>query len=244
MDITKDDLGKLLLVQAQDREVDGLKKRLAQVPEDIAAIRADIEAGKSAMEAAKKKSVEISLRRKEKELEMAQKEGAIKKHQTDLNAVKTNEAFKALLKEIEEAKKAVSESETVVLTLMDEGDIATKAEKAAQVDFKAFEAKQGELIKGLEARAAELEVSLAAAEARRKACLESVPAALCDTYEKTRQRRQGVGLSRVEGNLCTECRMILPPQSVLNVKKGHQLEFCGSCQRILHDIATVSSTPA
>lgn len=242
MAITKEDLGKLLLVQSQDREVDGLKKRLAQIPEDIAAIRADTEAGKTAMEAAKKKSQELQLKRKEKELEMAQKEAAIKKHQGDLNAVKTNAAFKALLHEIEEAKKAVSESETVVLVLMDESDIAMKAEKAAQADFKSFEAKQGELIKGLEARQAELQTSLVGAEERRKGLLESVPLELAETYEKTRQRRQGVGLSRIEGNLCTECRMIVPPQAVVNVKKGHSIEFCDSCQRILHDIALVSSS--
>ncbi len=220
MAITKEDLGKLLLVQSQDREVDALKKRLAQIPEDVAAIRADTEAGKAAMEAAKKKSQELALKRKEKELEMAQKEAAIKKHQGDLNAVKTNEAFKALLKEIEEAKKAVSESETVVLTLMDEGDAASKAEKAA------------------------LATARAGAGERRKAPLESAPAELASTYEKTRTRRQGVGLSRIEGNLCTECRMIVPPQAVINVKKGHSIEFCGSCQRILHDIALVSSSTA
>lgn len=244
MAITRDDLGKLLLVQAQDKEIDALKKRLAQIPEGIAAIRAETEAGKAAMEAAKKKSQEVQLRRKEKELEMSQKEAAIKKHQGELNAVKSNDAFKALLKEIEEAKKAVSDIETEVLTLMDEGDAALKGEKAAAADFKGFESKQGEQVKSLEAKQAELNAQLSSAEERRKGLLEGVPAELSDKYEKTRQRRQGIGLSRVDGNLCTECRMALPPQILINIKKGHSIEYCDSCQRILHDIATVSSSAA
>ena len=241
MTISKDDLGKLILVQSVDSDADALKKRLAQIPEDIAAIRADTEAGKAAMEAAKKKSQELALKRKDKEGEMAAKEAAIKKHQGDINAVKTNEAFKALLKEIEEAKKGVSEAETVVLTLMDEVDAAVKAEKAAAADFKGFEAKQGEMIKSLEARKAELEGQLAGVEGRRKDLMGSVPAELAERYDKIRVRREGVGLSRIEGNLCTECRVTLPPQVVVNVKKGHTLELCTSCQRILHDIPTVTS---
>lgn len=241
MTISKDDLAKLILVQSVDREADALRKRLAQVPEDIAAIRADTEAGKAAMEAAKKKSQDLALKRKEKELEMAQKEAAIKKHQGDLNSVKTNDAFKALLKEIEEAKKAVSEFETEVLTLMDEVDAASKAEKAAAADFKGFEAKQGELIRSLEAKKAELEGQLAAVEARRAELMGAVPADLAVRYDKTRARREGVGLSKVEGAICTECRVALPPQVLLNVKKGQTLELCTSCQRILHDIADVSS---
>jgi predicted nucleic acid-binding Zn-ribbon protein len=239
--ISKDDLGKLILVQSVDREADALRKRLAQIPEDVAAIRADTEAGKAAMEAAKKKSQELAMKRKEKELEMAQKEAAIKKHQGELNAVKSNDAFKALLKEIEEAKKGVSECETEVLTLMDEGDAASRAEKAAAADFKSFEAKQGELVKSLEARKAELEAQLAGVEGRRKDLMAAVPAELSDRYDKTRVRRNGVGLSKLEGNLCTECRVSLPPQVVVNVKKGHTLEMCTSCQRILHDINTVTS---
>lgn len=241
MTISKDDLAKLILVQSVDREADALRKRLAQIPEDIAAIRADTEAGKAAMEAAKKKSQDLALKRKEKELEMAQKEAAIKKHQGDLNSVKTNDAFKALLKEIEEAKKAVSEFETEVLTLMDEVDAAGKAEKAAAADFKGFEAKQGELVKSLEARKAELEGQLAAVEGRRAELMGAVPAELASRYDKTRARREGVGLSKVEGSICTECRVALPPQVLLNVKKGQTLELCTSCQRILHDIADVSS---
>ncbi|MDE2293091.1 MAG: hypothetical protein KGL53_13505 [Elusimicrobia bacterium] len=244
MAITKDDLAKLLLVQAQDREADALKKRLAQIPEDIAAIRADIEAGKAGVDAAKRKSAEVALKRKDKELEMAQKEAAIKKHQGELNAVKSNDAFKALLKEIEDAKKAVSDIETEVLTLMDEGDAAAKGEKAAAADFKAFEAKHNELVKSLEAKKAELEAQAAAADERRRGLLAAVPAELAEKYEKTRERRQGVGLSRVDGNMCTECRMTITPQTLINIKKGHTIEFCDSCQRILHDVATVSSSAA
>jgi len=46
------------------------------------------------------------MQRKEKEGEMAQKEEAIRKHGTELNQVKTNDAFKAILKEIDDKKAA------------------------------------------------------------------------------------------------------------------------------------------
>ncbi len=243
MAITKDDLAKLLLVQAQDKETDGIRRRLAQIPEEVASLRAETLGGKTRLEAAKDKAQKLQLKRKERELEMGQKEAGIKKHQLDLNAVKTNDAFKALLKEIEEAKKSIGDLETEILTIMDEVDAAAKEEKAALADFKAFEARQNEAVKVLEARSAELEAALAASEDRRKALMESVPAELSAKYDKTRERRAGIGISRIEGNLCTECRMILPPQTIINVKKGHTIEFCDSCQRILHDVQTLT-TPA
>lgn len=243
MAISRDDLAKLLLVQAQDRELDALDKRLAQIPEEVAAVRAETLGGKTRLDAAKDKGQKLQLARKERELEMGQKEAAVKKHQAELNTVKSNEAFKALLKEIDAAKKAVGDFETAILTLMDEADAAAKEEKAALADYKAFEARQNESVKALEARQAELAAQRSAAEARRKGLMDSVPPELADKYEKTRARRAGIGLARVDGSLCTECRMLIPPQTIINVKKGHTIEFCDSCQRILHDIQTVT-TPA
>ena len=47
--------------------------------------------------------------------------------------------------------------------------------------------------------------------------------------------------SLVENNTCQVCHMRLPPQTVIDVKKGRKVIVCNSCQRILHDC---SPTPA
>ena len=77
--------------------------------------------------------------KKTKELDVAAKEEAAKKHGGELNQVKTNEAFKALQHEIERAKADASDIETQILEIMDQLDASRKAEKAAAAVLKVSE---------------------------------------------------------------------------------------------------------
>lgn len=242
MSITKEDMANLLRLQEQDRLVDSLKRSLDQVPQDIEAIRTAIEEEKTRLNELHEKAKRVQVRRKEREGEMAQKEEDIRKHQGELNQIKTNEAFKALLKEIEDKKAAASDLETEILTLMDEGDAVLKEEKALKAQLQESEVTKNEEIKALEARKAKLESDFNAGTAKRKDLAGSIPEELSSLYERTRARRSGIGLTQVKnGDTCSECNMKLTPQALINAKKGTSIETCGSCQRILYDPALVSA---
>jgi len=238
MTLAKDDFMKLLELQALDKDLDAQSQGIAKIPEDIAAIKDEIEQDKARLQGLHDKAKEVQVRRKEKENEMASKEEAIRKHQGELNQVKTNEAFKALQKEIDGAKASVGELETEILNLMDEGDSVITEEKALKVELQAFEDECNKRIQALEARKSELEKKKGETDAKRKALEGSVTAELFTLYEKTRERRGGIGLSRLEDDgSCAVCRMKQTPQIIIDVKKCTKISTCGSCQRILHNLS-------
>lgn len=236
MPIQKQDLAKLVALQEQDSLVDSISASIARVPEDIAALRAEIEGEKGALNAIREKAKQIQLKKKEKELEMAQKEEAAKKHALELNQVKTNEAFKALQTQIDQAKAAAGELETQILMLMDDAEAAVREEKAETAKLKQVEARIEEQVKVLEARKAELQRKLEEVQAKRGVIGAEVPADLISQYDQIRKRRQGVALAKVAGNMCGVCHITLRPQSVVNLAKG-ALVTCDSCQRILYQTA-------
>lgn len=237
----KQDLAKLVTLQEQDKLIDSMRAAIDLIPQDIAAIRAEFEGEKTRLDGSREKAKNIQLKKKEKELELSQKEEAARKHSQELNLVKTNEAFKALQKEIDKAKAEAGQIETDILMLMEEADAVSKEEKVLAGEIKKIEADVQARIKALEDRKAAQETQLAAEKSRREASTQGIPADLLSLYEQTRTRRKGVAVSRMRDNMCDVCHILLTPQTVVNVRKGTKVMVCESCQRILY---CLESAPA
>lgn len=233
MPISRQEILRLVELQEHDKSLDELRRALARVPEDIATLKGEVEGEKGKLESVRQRARELELKKKDRELALAEKEQGIQKNQRELNAVKTNDAFKALLKQIEEAKAAGSDLETEILELMEAADGLKKEERAAREELARFEAENGKQVAVLEARRQELEKRLAAGEARRGELRSPVSEELMGLYDKTRERRQGVAMAPAQGETCGVCHMKITPQDMIYLAKGTQVVLCGSCQRIL-----------
>ncbi|PCI39706.1 MAG: hypothetical protein COB53_02710 [Elusimicrobia bacterium] len=230
---SKADFTLLLQLHEKDLSLDDMRRRISQVPEDVAAIQTEIDDEKTKLESVHAKSNEVQAKKKDLETTVAQKEASIKKHEGDLNQVKANDAYKALLKEIEDAKVVIEELETEILELMEVADEVSKEEKGIKSEIEGFTKEREGHIKELETKKTELEAELAKGEELRKGALESVPSELATLYEKTRERRKGIAVSRLHDKSCGECRVMATPQALLDVAKGSKIVMCDSCQRIL-----------
>src|SRR5438477_12649784 len=139
--IMKDMIKSLLNLQERDLELDRLRGEFLSIPGKIAKLKADIQAAKTALEEAKKDMTQLQLTKKQKELDLDAQEAAIRKHSTELNAVKTNEAYRALMGEIEKAKQEKSALEDQILQLMEQMDQATRTWKEKEVGSRSHEAE-------------------------------------------------------------------------------------------------------
>jgi len=64
--------------------------------------------------------------------------------------------------------------------------------------------------------------------------ISKLPSSLVKRYDLIRSRRGGVGVSRIEGDICSGCHVLLTPQQVIAVQKAETLEQCPRCQRIMY----------
>jgi hypothetical protein len=244
MNAAKVDLSKLVTLQEYDKIIDALLAVIAGVPGQVAALHAEADAERAAVAAAKDVYVKLQLKRKDKELDLGKKEEEIKKHNIELNAVKTNEAFRAMQSQIDHCKEEASAIETEILVLMEEGDGLSRDEKEKTVALKAAEVRIQEKIKVLEAQKAESEGKLAAEKGRRDVFVAAIPVELLTHYDNVRRRRAGLAMARLEGETCTACRMVQPPQTMVNLAKCSQIVCCESCQRILYPSELAGANPA
>jgi len=234
----------LVELQGKDRAVDELAGKIASVPEEIGEINRAFEEKRESMNAAKETLVRLQVAKKSKELAIAEKDEEIRKHQRDLNMVKENNAFKALLSEIETAKKAKDDIETEILGLMDDVDKAGIEDKRLQQEVKKLEEEKNLRVKELEAAKINFEAALEAAKAGRADSAAKISEAVLEKYEFIRSQRKGLAIAHIKedktGHIsCGGCNMGLTAQKIVDVKTHDALVFCDNCQRMIYLDKTV-----
>jgi predicted nucleic acid-binding Zn-ribbon protein len=231
----KEDIKALLSVQERDLDLDHLRAELAAVPGKISGLKGEIQAAKTALEDAKKELTQLQLQKKQKELDLDSQEGAVRKHSTELNSVKTNEAYKALLGEIEKAKQDKSTLEDQILQIMESMDQATKSWKEKEANSKNNEAGLLKQISDWEAKQVELQQTLTGKETEREQSLASLPKNLADQYNKLRNGKHvKAAVVPIRSEQCSGCHMKVSQNLINEVRRGQKLMTCESCSRIVY----------
>ncbi len=227
-----DGLKKLLDLKRIDAELNALEAEGAGLParrEQIARARAEsderLAGAKSAAEGAELEQRRLEAEIRDREELRARLEGQSAQ-------VKSNEAYRALLHEIEQANSAISERETRVLELMDEIDEARTLLAATEEDRRTSHARLDAEGRSLDVREEQLLKELARVRAARSETCAAIDHELLAHYERVASRRQPA-VALVSGELCLGCQVRLPPQQYIELLSGDRIVTCGSCTRIL-----------
>ncbi len=229
-----DTIKSLLSLQDRDLELDRLRADLAAIPAKISKLKADIQAAKTALEEAKKEMTQLQMAKKQKELDLDTQEGAIRKHSTELNAVKTNDAYRALLGEIEKAKQEKSTLEDQILQIMEQSDQASRVWKEKEATSKSDEAALQKQISDWEAKQKELEQTIAAKEVEREQAFSGLTKNLAESYKKLRNGYRGAAVVPIRKEQCVGCHMKVSQNLINEVRRGQKLMTCESCSRIVY----------
>jgi len=230
----------LVDLQKLDTALAALAARVAGVPVKIAALRKAFEEKKLAMNTARAAFLALQAKKKGIELNIAAAEEGVRKHQRELNLIKDNNAFKALLSEIEHDKKVKDDLETEELVLLEEIDKASVQDKVIQAEVKVVEGTLNTDISALEAEGHKLAHDLELATAERAAAAAAITPDLVEKYESIRSGRGGLALAPAHedpsnGKLsCGGCHMSMTPQKMLDLKKHDTLTVCADCRRLMY----------
>jgi len=224
----------LLSLQQLDDKLSAIGKKKKDIPERILSMKRAMEEEKRQLEEYRQRLKEASLRQRalEKRLQENAEEG--KKRQKRLLEVKTNEEYKALLKEIEYAKQGDSETEDEILVLLEEIDSLEKALKDKEKSSRENENKLQEENERLQREILDIDKEQQFLQYERKSvCAELNPEVLKD-YAKLRARRSGQAVVTVRKEVCPGCHMQVPPQTINEVLQTGEIRHCQYCLRILY----------
>lgn len=234
MALTKEAFLALVALQLKDNVLDAIQKEIDAVPPRIAALQADLENEKRHMNEAKARILELEKKKKTKELDVAAKEEAARKHSAQLNDLKSNDAYKTMQAEIEAEKAAAGDIETEILQIMEDLDKAKAEEKAATAEFKKTEEFSKNDLAKLEAEMSHAKGRFETEKVGRDAAAAAVPPSEMKVYNHIRGRGKPDAVVPVVSGHCGACQINLTPGLILEISKLKSLVTCESCQRILY----------
>lgn len=227
-----DGLQQLMELQALDDQRKEVRSGLERLPEQRAALelaQGEAEAGvTSAAEAVKE--AEAEQRRAETELQ--DQEALLKRLESQQPQVKTNEAYTALLHEIDAAKEAISSCETRILEAMETIEGARARQEGAEASRDRELSRIAAAGKALDEQDAKLSARLADLDGEREALVAAIDSGLIAQYDRI-AKRHGSGVARVLHETCQGCRVNIPTQLHIELLRGERLITCQRCKRIL-----------
>lgn len=167
---------------------------------------------------------------------ISEAENLITRYNTQLDNVKNNREYEALVKELELQKLEIQLSEKKIKQA--QGDIENKAET-----LRATEERRDRKAKELEAKKVELEEIIVKTEKEEKVLKEksekarvNVEDRLIKAYDRIRANyRNGLAVVTVERNSCGGCFNKIPPQVQLEIAMRKKIIVCEHCGRVLVD---------
>jgi predicted nucleic acid-binding Zn-ribbon protein len=163
----------------------------------------------------------------------------VKKYQQQLQAVKTNREYGALLNEIDGLKREIRAKEDEVLSL--EETIASSRGELRQREaaFPAEEEDYEAQMVGWRAEQATLNAEIERAQKKADELRAGLDRRLLHTFERIAKVRAGIAVARVamvgpQTATCSACHLRLRPQLLSDLRLSKDTILCEGCKRILY----------
>lgn len=230
----KNTLKKLTLLQDVDAKIHALAFRRDEIPrqieEQVQALRraqlrqSDLEAD----------AVEQRKAADARTLELRACEEKAYQKEVQLNTITTNDAYKAMLREIEGLRADKSRIEDAILELSYAQDEMAERIASAKKDVAAAQGEHDLRQKELGGQSSVLDAEIEVLREQRSAHLEGIDAETIDSYDRVLKRRGGRAMAVVRDRHCQGCQMLLTLQELNMLMGARELLTCRTCSRILY----------
>jgi len=225
-------LEQLLELARLDDELAAFGTEAAELPRRRERIAAEREGGETRLADAQQALKDAEVSQRQFEAALRDHEALLEKLEGQQFQVKSNDAYTALLHEMEHAKEAISGAETNILEGMEALESATEGLAEAESDSARIRSQFDEEERTLDARAVEVEAATQRARARREELGPQIDPDLLGPYERVAKNRRPAVIV-LTGELCGGCRVGIPAQQFIEVRRGEKIVHCATCNRIL-----------
>ena len=225
---------QLVELQAVDTQLQDLNELLGDLPKKVDNLFQEEESLINAVDKGNNRLKEIELALNKAEHHMAEIKQKIDKLKDQLSLVTSNKQYDALTQEIDYLKQVMNEAELEDLGLEEE-------KETLHSDLKEKEENLEFLSEDLRIRRGRLE-NLISESADKKSELEKerekksihIDPSVLSRYVRVSDARDGLAVVTIDGNSCSGCGFVVPPQTVSVIRKKTLLYNCDVCSRFLY----------
>ena len=230
------DLKAVVEVQQLDQQVAELTVLIDSLPKQIQTLQSQLDDFIHAHEERKKRLAANLKERKDLEGEIKAIQEKITKHKDQLYQVKTNDQYRAMLKEIEGEEANIRKIEDQVLEKMIESEEIQKHVQEAAARLEGEKARVAAEIKRLEDERQKDMDEREGLQTRRKELAATLSESVLALYERIRTYRTSPAVAEVRDGLCTACNVLLRPQAYNELRRNDAVLTCENCSRIQYYI--------
>jgi predicted nucleic acid-binding Zn-ribbon protein len=224
---------RLWALQQVDQELRTLSGKLAALPGRIADLKRAADELHAELDQAREAILDHKKQYRLAEVDLKATEEKIAGYSVQLYSAKTNEQYKAFLKEIEAQKKAKSAVEDTMIVLMEESDALDRKVRENERVAGELDSETARKVGLLEGEKAELEGAILERDDARRKIVAEVPPDLLKRYERIRTGKAGIAVAAIRRERCSACLSPIPPQRIIEVERQDHLYSCEACGRIL-----------
>jgi uncharacterized protein len=221
-------------LQQRDRQLTILERRLDLIPARMAELDEDLAKLEAMLEAERRKSDETRSFQRSQEQQLAEEEELLRHSRAKLNQVKNPRELNATQREIESTRRMATTRQEEIAKL-EQGVAEAEQRIAAMTDSLQSLRGQAQTEKDrLEASRSKLEKKIGRLRGNRGDLTEKLDVALLRTYDRIRKRVGGIAFVPAVKGRCTACKMVIPHQIYVHLRKGDEIPDCESCGRLLY----------
>ncbi|MCW5201601.1 MAG: C4-type zinc ribbon domain-containing protein [Candidatus Electrothrix communis] len=230
----KEDISVLIALQKLDTELSGFDRKIEEKKQELVEREQAIADKEALAGQCREKAVELEQSRRDIKAGSEDAAERIKDRQSKMMQVQTSREHQALLKEIEEAKKTIKDSEEQQLQVMEQVEAeeakAKELENLCTGEKKLLAEETGKVEKAIE----KLNGRRLSVQDKRDKLAKKVSSSWVKRYDKLLKKRDGLAVVRVIDAVCQGCFMTIPPQKYNDICLGEQIFTCPTCQRTLY----------
>ncbi|MEO0184523.1 MAG: C4-type zinc ribbon domain-containing protein [candidate division WOR-3 bacterium] len=226
-------LERLRKIKDLDEDIKKNEQLLKNIPEKISKLQKEIENKNSQLSQTRNRLTEIKKLYKMKEGDIAENETKVNKLNQQIHSVKTNEEYRAILKEIEFLKNERLQVEEEMISLLEEEEKLKNSIGAMEKETNAYIEQRTREIKVLE----EQKTNIVNDQDIKRNMFQDeslkLPEEVRKIYERIKNARDRAICIVSDDGICTGCYSNITPQALNELKKKNKVLLCDSCGRIL-----------
>ena len=225
---------KLLILQGTDRRIMQLTREQRDIPKRKQEIESSVNRHEQAVADAKENLLQSTLRLKELDGDVEMFNQRLRKYKEQQLAVKNNDEYRALDREIASTKRDIGkfeERQLVVMESMEELKQAI-ADKVKELEDRRKEVEAE--LSHMDERLVLINQEIGEQEEKRLPLIEGIDPQWLARYERILRHVGDYAMVDVINGTCAGCHMQLPPQQVHDSRKRDTLTSCAYCGRILY----------
>ena len=228
------DIERLLTLQRDDAELDGLHRRLHDLDAGVRALERERAEAAANVDKAREDLAAEEKRQRELQSKFSEHKQLQDKNLAQLDAVKKAREATAAMSQIDITRRALMQDENDLQTAEQRARSLRDQVVARELVLLEVDERIRDTRAGTAGEREVIEREIAAAQGKRESSAREVSPRLLIVYDRLRRRGRGTPLAEIRGASCSACNTAIPMQRRNQIMSGTTIDACEGCGVLLY----------